>query len=335
MQPQGNMTKAHEVTGVPFVSSPGFLPCLRYLSEKLDPTRAITSETLPEGLRVHHEPGLAFSSSDIAKVQRDEGGGFTVWANFLGLTDSQSPIPDYLAHDMTRCDDKAQRTQDYFNLFHHRIYELLFFGLQAQDLPLAWNRGPDQKWRRRVQALLGISAPKGTPQLGAAMISALSAQTPNARIIERAVAESLKPHLIGSQDRSASLKIVEFCGEQVELDPTYQNQLGLKNHGLGQDCVLGQRVTDRASKICVVIKNVDQTQIDAFAPQGPAHQQLKKLVDLLIHEPIAVELVLHLDLQAALDRSKNRATLGRAQQIMSYAPIQVQRWTLNQPPERA
>lgn len=297
---------------------PGFLASLRYYCHELDPQGCAPSDRLPPGLQVHHQPTLTFASQDISTVRRNEAGGYTIWANFLGLTDGNAPLPDYLSHDMVRCDDKAQRSQDYFNLFHHRLYELLFFGLQAQDLAFAWSEGQDLRWRHRVQALLGLS--QASPKLSAAFVPVLLGQNPSAKLIESALVAALEPYLESSSDNAATLQLKEFCGAFVALDPAYQNRLGQNNHGLGQDCVLGTQVIDRASEIQILVENLDEAQFCAFQPEGEAHELLRTLIALVLSRPIEVELELHLHPAAARRQSKKNATLGLGQQILPYDP---------------
>lgn len=306
-----------------------FLACLHHLFAHFKGTDKISEDTLPAGLRVHHLPGLEFSSSDIAKIQHDERGVFTVWANFLGLTDSQSPIPDYLTHDIVRCDDKAQRTRDYFNLFHHRLYELLFFGLKAIDLPLAWSHKSHQSWRRRVCALLGLIDPADDPGVTRSLLSALLVQSPSARVVEAALKGSLTPFLQRSKASPASLKLESLCGEQVPLDQAYQNQLGRQNHQLGKDCVLGDHVTDRTSKIRIIVSDLEQTQLGAFEEGAPAYELLRGQLQLLLDRPTKVELVLHLHPQAAAHWAREQATLGQGRQILSSQPKSTRRVLLN------
>lgn len=298
-----------------------FLACLRYLSQQFDEEGRSPTEALPNEVRIHHRSGLGFSSSDIAEVQRNEEGGVTIWANFLGLTDSQSPIPDYLVHEMVRCDDEAQRTRDYFNLFHHRLYELLFLGLQAIDLPWAWSRTSPPCWRQRVGALLGLIDPAKTSAVTTSLMSALLMPTPSARVVERALMGSLAPFL----HKGASVRIQPFCGEMVHLDRAYQNQLGQRNHGLGQDCVLGERVTDRSGKIRMLVTNLDQVQFAAFNEGGQAYELLRAQLCLLLDRPIDVELVLELHPEAATELARKNATLGHGQQIISSHAKTMQR----------
>lgn len=305
--------------------SSDFVTCIRQLCEKLDPQGSPLAKTLPEGLRVHHEPGLAFASSDIAKVQCHDTNNFTVWTNFLGLTDGHSPVPDYLLHDMVRCDDNAERTRDFLNIFHHRLYELLFFGLQTQDLPLAWSQNQDPRWHRRVQALLGLS----DPTLSVSMSSALLFQTPGASMVETALRDALRPYLKASSPTPTTLKVKEFCGGSVALDCAFHNQLGRCNHSLGQDCVLGEQVIDRASKIELVIEHLDQDQFRAFEPGGRAHERTATLLGLLLARLVEVELVLHLHPEAAARQNKKNATLGQAQQIMAHRPEFIRRYPLD------
>lgn len=310
--PHKQTAKASPCTTAP-LDTTNFLSCLRYLSRQLEGKNSSPDDALPENVRIHHHCGLGFSSSDIAEVQRNEAGGVTIWANFLGLTDSQSPIPDYLVHEMVRCDDKAQRTRDYFNLFHHRLYELLFVGLQALDLPWAWSGSSDPCWRERIGALLGLMDPVTDSAVTTSLMSALVMRTPSARVVERALEGSLAPFL----QTNASLQIQPFCGERVYLDHAYQNQLGLRNHSLGQDCVLGERVTDRSGKLRILVTNLDQAQFVAFSEKGQAHDLLRTQLCLLLDRPIDVELTLELNPQAAKELARKNATLGQGQQIIS------------------
>lgn len=302
---------------------PNFMACLRHLCEQLDPRTSCAADHLPKGLSVHHQPGLAFSSSDIARIQRDDAGGVTVWANFLGLTDSQSPIPDYMTHDLMRCDERSKTTRDFLNIFHHRLYELLFFGLQAQDLAFAWSRDQDPRWKTRVQALLGLAGTTSLPD--STLATALLWQTPSAAVIEQALLTLLAPFLRATSSRPVTFELKEFCGSRVPLDRSFQNRLGRQHHCLGKDCVLGDQVIDRASKIEIVVKNLDEAQLRAFEAQGSAHKRLAQFMAAVMDRPIDIELVLQLHPQAAARKVKKAATLGQGQQILAYHPQVIER----------
>lgn len=262
---------------------------------------------LSPDIRLGHNPNLEFHADDLESVKVNEDGVTEIEANFLGLLGAGAPIPDYLIQDLLSADEERSVVHDYLDLFHHRTYELLFFGLAQQDL---WSHScSDNPWAQALTRLLGVGPEAQNDLLLESLLSTgLILQKPNRDQLQTLLRHVLLPFVESSPN--AEVTVLDFCGGSSPIQPHFQNRLAQRNHALGQDCVLGERIRDPSSAIRIVIGPLNPESQRAFEPGHPGHQNLLAVLRHCMPTPMDVdfELIIH-DPNQDFSRLKN-AQLG-------------------------
>ena len=98
---------------------------------------------------------LAFPNADLTRVQSSDGQHFKVFANFLAIYGSTSPLPNYYTEALfedASLDNSAAR--DFLDLFQHRLYEVYYeFYLSFQ---LNSPAQKSQLYLKKLYALAGL-----------------------------------------------------------------------------------------------------------------------------------------------------------------------------------
>ena len=280
-----------------------FMTAIRYL-ESLEPDRSQPGRSGPfraEPIRFRHNPDLTFSSGDISSIEvatdTDGEERIVVEANFLGLTGAVSPAPSYLAEELAQPDDDVQVKRDYLDIFHHRLYGLFYRGIAQYDVPGQIARNEASIWLERLLCTLGFDFSRRRPlqhlrieqllRLAPLLASNVRSQKVLETCLNEVLAEYLGDH--------AHCKIVPFSGHWTQLDTDARVQLGRINHVLGHSTVLGREILHRASKATIEIRGLRESQFRNFIRGGPAYGAMDELLDMLVDDPIDLDVELHIE----------------------------------------
>lgn len=239
-------------------------------------------------LRFRHDCALSFPGRELSSVrhipataegQRER---FELVASFLGTVGAHGPAPVYLAELAAADDEAGELRRELLDAFHHRLYELLAELVRARQgaeegLLAALGVGTRTPRRLDSQALLPLA-----PLLVARGRSAPSL----AAALRHLMAAELGAH-------SASLELVEFAGEWVEIGSQSQFCLGdPRRSALGATTVVGAWCRDRASRVCVRIGPLPAAAATTFSPGGDAFAKLSEALAIFVREPVEVDLEL-------------------------------------------
>lgn len=270
-----------------------------------------------EAIRFRHDPALSFSAGDVSGVTFDERPRapedrletprpyFQVTTSFLGLTGGVTPLPLYFAEEIAQAQD-ATVQRDFLDLFHHRLISLVYRVGVKHDLAREFTVDASDAWSRRILALAGFDLWSGralehVPLWRMLRLAPLlAARTRSARVLAIAIEDACEEALQG-----AHVRIEQFRGDWTPLDGAQRMALGVRNHVLGRDSILGQRVFDRASRAVIVIETLT-TNFRRFLTDGDMFPVVLELVHMLSPEPIAYELDLVIG-----ERARPRFELGR------------------------
>lgn len=293
----------------------GFVEVVRALAttqpETLSPgTRGPFSQ---EKLRFSHNSALEFGSREINKVERTDNGEYLVQANILGMSGEGSPVPLYLVQDLAIPGEEFERSRAYLDVFHHRLYALLFRGLNELDLPGQATQSQSSPWIERLSTLLGLdgSVLTNLKHLSVSdvlrLAPLLATHAKSRPAIEKAINLLLTPYLTSSDGRRAKAYLHDFEGDWTKIDQDNLVRLNQANHRLGHEPLLGKRVRHRAAGARIEIRPLQAKQQEFFETGGKAYLQLGELLSLCISAPIRFELDLRL-----LYENQDHATLGRS-----------------------
>jgi type VI secretion system protein ImpH len=105
----------------------------------------------------------------------------------------------------------------------------------------------------------------------------------------------------------------QFFGRWVRLGEENHTLLGLQNHRLGTNAILGSRVWDRQSKFRIRIGPMSCSAFEGFLPGGSAHQPLMQLARLFAGYELDFDVQLAVaaaEVPACCLKSKGGARLG-------------------------
>ena len=235
-----------------------------------------TSPSL-EAIRFKHDPSLGFSSQDVSGLrsltsaeESQEGRRvFEVTTTFLGLTGGSSPTPSYISEEVLRQEGRSLR--DFLDVFHHRLTSLFYRELarfkpwaeQTSDLADAWSV--------RLFSLAGLDAYSAplrqdvSAQKILKLLPLLAPRIRSSRSLAQAVAEVLDDVVA-----NAPVGIREFAGGWSAVPRLEQTQLGVRNHELGQNALLGEQIRDPAGAFEIHLGSVGRVAFAQLAdPGGP------------------------------------------------------------------
>lgn len=274
--------------------------------------------------------------------------------NFGGLYGSDSPLPAYFTEYLLRelpeerrpgsraDEDDREAVRDFLDVFHHRLYSLLYRGwckyryhasiseapvegmgeLALQD-PLSDEAGLDSISRllmtlagfgTRGTSVLGGVVP-GTHLLPLARYGGLTTQRPRSAAAIRAVLQASFPGM--------PLRICQFVPRAVLLDEDQLLRLGVGAKRLGQDSICGRSVVDGSSLVRIVAGPLVWDRFRSFFPGTPVRQEFDELIRRILPREIDFEigLVLHADEVPPLElRREGFGYLGRSSWVRS-APM--------------
>lgn len=281
----------------------GFYPLLLLLEEATGGARPGESAALAEDrIRLRHEPSLAFSTADVASVRElpleagdgTEGVGlvFEVTTTFLGLTGGVSPLPSYMAEEVAQEQGDVSRVGDFLDLFHHRLLGLLHLGWASNDLPNSWSGDAEDRWNRRLLALLGFDASvAGALRLDARRLLRLAPLLAGRNVTAATLALAIEDRL-AERLGGARVAVEPLSGTWALLPPDQWTRLG-RTGRLGRECLLGRRVMDPAGRFRVTIGPLCAASYQAFEHAAPG-REVEELISCLVREPLEHDTVLWL-----------------------------------------
>jgi len=233
---------------------------------------------------------LAFPAADVAGVERTDEGDFRVFANFLGLYGTSSPLPAFYTEELNdeASHDRSVR-RDFLDIVHRRLYELYFECWRKYRI---WNGvvEGDEALLERLFALVGLAEPE--------LRESLEGIDPVALIRYAS--------LFGGQGRSAaglqtllrdalgglSVSVEQCVAQAVKINADERLGIGVSGCILGENAVLGEEVADLMGKFRLRIGPLGKEDYESLLPGGALHKKVVTLVDLYVSEPLEYDLEL-------------------------------------------
>lgn len=254
-----------------------------------------------EVVRFRHDHSLAFSASEVSRVAvapRPEDAfaaaetisQVDVTATFLGLTGSVSPMPGHLAEEVAQEHGELTVRADFVDIFHHRLYSLLYRLVVKFDYPREYLVDGSDPWSQRILALTGLeeAAHSTLPTWRRLRLAPLLAtRVRSAEVLERVLEDVLADELDG-----ARVTIEQFVGAWVELDPKQRIRLGRQHSRLGRDTVLGNQMYDRGGKFRITMAPLTQQTYERLLPGRDLLPVVVDVVELVVADSLSFELEL-------------------------------------------
>jgi type VI secretion system protein ImpH len=261
-----------------------FFQAVRVL-ERLFPERApVGRNSLPvrEVARFRSHVALKFPASQIYEVKKpyepdpEKEPPLEMTVNFMGLTGPQGVLPtQYTELVMDRVRYKDTALWSFLDIFTHRMISFFYRAWEKYRFPIAYERGAYDQFTEYLFDVVGM----GTRGLRPGKLNVEDqilifhgghvTQRPHSKI---AIELMLGDHF------GVPVKIRQFAGQWLKLDPENLTYIGRQNSQLGVNTVIGTRVWDDQSKIRVSFGPLTFNKFRAFLPNGSAYKPAIALI---------------------------------------------------------
>jgi len=254
-----------------------FFQAVRLL-ERLFPERApVGRSSLPvrEIVRFRSRVAIKFPPSQIHELRQpyepdpEKEPPSEMIVNFMGLTGPQGVLPSqYTELVMERVRYKDSALISFLDIFTHRMISFFYRAWEKYNFPVAYERGSNDQITEYLFDTIGM----GTRGLRGGKLNVEDqilifygghvAQRPHSAV---AIESMLSDHF------GVPVKIKQFAGQWLKLDPENLTYTGKQNSQLGVNTVVGSRVWDDQSRVRVNFGPLTFNQFKAFLPNGTAY----------------------------------------------------------------
>jgi type VI secretion system protein ImpH len=248
-----------------------------------------------ECMRIRPLLSLGFPGADIARITTvdapDGTERYQFEVTFMGLYGPSSPLPSFYTEDLIRLEDEESLLRGFLDLFHHRLFSLLFRIWEKYRHTVQYDAGASDYLSQRLLTLLGAvleSHPRGQALRPGRLLAyaGLLTQQPRSAAALRA--------LLADHFEEANVEIDQCRGRWCEINAREHNRLGARNCTLGADTTLGSAVFDRAGNFGVNLGPLGFDTYMEFLPCSDNLSQLRELVDLFNNDCLDYEVTLTL-----------------------------------------
>ena len=245
-------------------------------------------------IRFRAEPTLAFSPSDVVDVRwlppKDGDPGdakFELTVSFMGLYGPASPLPTHYTEAIIAGDLDNTNRRDFLDYFHQRLLAFVYRIWKKYRYYVQFDSYTPDELSSRIFALMGVFAKTDREAVDlhwnrlVACAGLLVIGTRPAEAINRVIG-----HYFGGIPVSIEPFVFRLAKTPANQRPT----LGSHSCRLAQDAVLGEHVPDRSGRCRLHLGPVSWERFQDFLPTGRDHQPLQDLLDLLIRDPLSIEL---------------------------------------------
>ena len=240
-------------------------------------------------------PTLAFPDSTLAEVEVRDGRA-RVGGYWLGLTGPMGPLPSHMTEFAT-FERRYARTRPFGRWLDLLAGRMLQFFVRAwsDSQPAAQaDRPDDDRFAEHLSHLTGASEGVGPhaafPALGRVHYAALFAGRRSAGAIEDALT-----HLLGQQ-----VQVEEYRPRWRDIQPEDRTRLGRQFAGLGDEAMLGARVSVASDAFRVVIRADSPSDYAALLPSGPRFRVLSEALDAFAPSHLEWDIALEINGRAAV-----------------------------------
>jgi len=227
-----------------------------------------------EPIRLGQDPDLSFAPAALSSVERREGRPPRLQVKLFGLFGPNGPLPIHIteyarqrlynAGDPTLC--------RFLDIFHHRFLALLYQAWAQAQPHVNRDRPDSDRFAVFVGSFVGLSPASFRNRDTVPDVAKLFHAGALIRHVRNA--EGLSK-ILGHFFR-VPVRIEEFVGHWMTIDPREHSQLGRESAILGSGVVLGSRLWDRQHKFRIHLGPFGLALYESFLPGG---SRLKKLVD--------------------------------------------------------
>ena len=249
----------------------------------------------PTNLLFRTAPSLGFASSDIESIQVVEIGAekqrvHQITTNFLGLHGASSPMPGYFLDGAVWSQNQHGVQQAFQDFFSNRLHWMLYQIWRKYRYYIRYRPEATDRFSGWMFALAGLGAPEIR---GDADIPWSKVLTYIGLIAARTRSPAMTAGVVAHAFNLTSVEIEQLSLRKVDIPVDQQMSLGQANCALGHDTVIGAQTDDRMGKFTVVFRDLEFERFRDFLPSGKDFGRFKDLVEFLLKDQFAYDLVLH------------------------------------------
>ncbi|MFW5444505.1 MAG: type VI secretion system baseplate subunit TssG [Methylococcaceae bacterium] len=255
-------------------------------------------DKLPEDERFFYTStgSLGFPASDITLANqtiRDDGHTqYEMEVSFLGMQGSASPLPGYFLDSIAYEYGHNEGVRHHFlNFFNHRLVTLLHRSWRKYRYFVRFQPDANDGFSALCYSLIGLNEPSLRSDTTLPWSRLL---TFTGLIASRNRSPAMVSKVIAHCFDLEQVEITEWVHRYVDIAVSQQSSLGMNNFSLGEDIVVGERVSTRMGKFAITLKNLTLARFKDFLPNGKDYPGLLKLVEFLLKDPLAYNLELGL-----------------------------------------
>ncbi|MBB6143625.1 type VI secretion system protein ImpH [Silvibacterium bohemicum] len=217
--------------------------------------------------------------------------------NFLGLAGAHGPLPVVFTEQLLRPRNSALR--DFLDIFNHRLV-LLLYRVHEMHHPELTAGSPDEGLAAdHLYSFFGLGRDPGSA-------ARYRLWVPDRALLHYSGILAHRPHSASGLQRvladyfHVDVAIEEFVGAWLDLSEDQWTRIGAsqgRNHGLGQETVLGKRVWDQHARIIIQLGPLDLDSFERFLPGRVAYKPLQSLTRFYLGDEVdfSFRLVLRAD----------------------------------------
>lgn len=230
---------------------------------------------------------LAFPPHDIDSLDWEGVAGKPVLdANFFGLYGVSSPLPTFYTEDLIeeKIED-GSAARDFLDILHGRLYPLLYEAWEKNRLSLrAYEKG-EKEIENLFHVFTGLSLPvfRGIDPLASTALRYAGLLTQHPRSA-RGLEAILSDVLDGVPVR------IEQCVERRVALPDEQRLILGCALSLGEETVLGDRITNRTNQLLIRIGPVDNVAFEALLPGRENLRKVAFWTNFYLLDPLLAEI---------------------------------------------
>ena len=251
----------------------------------------LKSQNLPTGwlnLKYSAHLSLAFPSADIKTIESINGQEFKLFANFLAIYGSTSPLPNYYTEALFEdIHEDNSAVRDFLDLFQHRLYEIYYeFYLSFQ---LNNDSEKSRNYCHKIYALAGL----GT--LG------IHSKIPQQQQLRYAALLARKHRTY----QGLCTLLSDFIGAPVAIEPFILLQrpipveqhvlLGQQNCVLGENMHIGQSYESARNNLQLCLTPLKLETFKRLLPQQSLSLAVMELIKTYILKPMHIRMHLQLE----------------------------------------
>lgn len=229
---------------------------------------------------------LKHPHKEIEYIKENEEFLVEIMVNFMGLQGNTSQLPSYILDKLSRNEDDGTGWSLFFDYFNHYILWVFFESINIKNYPRSFKSDFSDSISKILFAILGIQN-KGIANHYLPFAPLLLSSSRPKYYIEKVLQNNFNLH--------NKLSIIENIPHQIFISPRQQNKLGIKNHILGNNAILGTKFTSYQSKIAILIKDIEFMEALEYLPNKQKYNHLKESVSFLTNNEFCIDLYLKIN----------------------------------------